>query len=133
MLSLYPSKSCLFMKIFIEYTFLLFRSNCTRFCIIFTKSNLTTLKYVSICWFKEFQHLHNVGQVEAYSRPSYGQVGLQIYFKQCMYILDNMEHVGDFCYKQHWVLFMRKRYRVKPVNKGHPKEIQHMVFIDKWC
>ena len=23
-------------------------------------------------------------------------------------------------------------YIVKPVNKGHPKEIKNMVFIDKW-
>ena len=23
-------------------------------------------------------------------------------------------------------------YTVKPVNKGHPREGQHMVFIDKW-
>ena len=24
------------------------------------------------------------------------------------------------------------RYTVKPVNKGHPRERPHMVFIDKW-
>ena len=23
-------------------------------------------------------------------------------------------------------------YTVKPVNKGHPRERHHMVFIDKW-
>ena len=25
-----------------------------------------------------------------------------------------------------------EKYTVKPVNKGHPRERQHMVFIDKW-
>ena len=25
-----------------------------------------------------------------------------------------------------------QKYIVKPVNKGHPRERQHMVFIDKW-
>ena len=26
----------------------------------------------------------------------------------------------------------KSEYTVKPVHKGHPREIQNMVFIDKW-
>ena len=39
------------------------------------------------------------------------------------------------CIQQYFFLHLnvfRNQHTVKPVNKGHPRERQHMVLIDKW-
>ena len=32
----------------------------------------------------------------------------------------------------YYCFMLKDQYTVKPVNKGHPRERQHMAFIDKW-